>query len=233
MNGMTVAVVCARGGSKGVRGKNRWELGGTPLIAHAVHTAKDASVFDLIVASSDSADLLNLATGAGADLAVHRPADLASDTASKLDAIRHAVVAVEAFAGRPCAIAVDLDVTTPLRIARDVTDALAVLDDPTVDRVFTASPARRSPYFNQARLDAHGVPALPCDVGEIVRRQDAPEVFDLSGAVYVWRRSALFGPGPLLQQGARLHVLPPDRAWDIDSDLDLLVVAAIAQRGDH
>lgn len=230
VTGMVVAVVCARGGSKGVPDKNRWLLGGTPLIARAIKTAQEAKIFDLVVASSDSDQLLSLAFEAGVDLAVHRPESLASDTASKLDAIRHAVSAAETHSGRKSRIVVDLDVTTPLRVAQDIIDTVAVLEDPDVDRVFTATPARRSPYFNQAELDTDGSPSIPCGPGTLVRRQDAPPVYDLSGAVYAWRRGALFGAGPLLQRGARLHVIPPDRAWDIDGDLDLLVVEALAQR---
>lgn len=228
MSGVRIAVVCARGGSKGVPGKNALKLQGTPLISRAVSTAREAAVFDLIVASSDSRDLLELATAAGADLAVGRPAEFATDTASKLDAIRHAVTAAESASGTTCDVVVDLDVTTPLRSATDILDALAVLEDPSVDRVFTASPARRSPYFNQVELDHRGVPSLPCGDGMIVRRQDAPEIFDLSGAVYVWRRAALFQDGPLLQGSPRLHVLPPERAWDIDSEMDLVVVEALS-----
>lgn len=225
---MRLAVVCARQGSKEVPDKNRWLFQGRPLVAHAVCSAKDTRIFDAIVVSSDSDDLLNLAREAGADILVGRPADLATDSAPKLDAIRHAVEMAEASLGRQCDVVADLDVTTPLRQPADIVAAVACLDQPGINRVLTASPARRSPYFNQVEVNERGAPSLPCSDGVIVRRQDSPAVFDLSGAVYVWRRTALFQPGPLVQSDARLHVLPTERAWDIDSELDLVIVSALA-----
>jgi CMP-N,N'-diacetyllegionaminic acid synthase len=224
---MTVlAVVCARQGSKGVPGKNEALFKGEPLVAHTVATARDAGIFDAIVVSSDGERLLKLGHDAGADVLVRRPGRLATDGASKLDAIVHAVEVTESHLGARADIIVDLDVTTPLRLPADIIDAVALLNPPTVNRVFTASPARRSPYFNQAEL-VDGVPRLPCSVGEVVRRQDAPSVYDLSGAVYVWTRDALVTPRPLLQDDARLHVIPAARAWDIDDDLDLMIVRAL------
>ena len=225
---MKLAVICARGGSKGVPGKNERPFRGRPLLVHAIETAAESHAFDAIVVSSDSDRLLGLAEAAGVTLAIRRPASLASDVASKLDAIVHAVETTEAHLGARADLVVDLDVTTPLRSPGDITDAIDLLDPPLVNRVFTASLARRSPYFNQVELDGGGVPHLPCGEGLITRRQDSPTVYDLSGAVYVWSRDALDNPHPLIQNDTRLLILPAERAWDIDQELDLVIVESLA-----
>ena len=87
--GMTrLAVICARGGSKGIKGKNLRNLLDKPLLAHTIEQAQESGVFDWIAVSSDSHQILAVGTAAGADFAVERPASLASDTAPKVPAIR-------------------------------------------------------------------------------------------------------------------------------------------------
>jgi CMP-N,N'-diacetyllegionaminic acid synthase len=229
-NGLRAAVICARGGSKGVPDKNLWSFRGNPLVAHAVATALETGLFDTVIASSDSEQILAVASRAGADIVVKRPKKLADDHASKVDAIRHAVERAESERGALFEVIVDLDVTTPLRLPSDVVDVVTSLESTDAGRVLSASVARRSPYFNQVLRDRQGVPRLVAGDGVLTRRQDSPEVLDLSGAVYAWRRRSLFSEGPLVSQDARIHVLPAERAWDIDTELDLVVISAIDAR---
>lgn len=226
-----LGLVCARGGSKGVPGKNLWRLNGEPLVARAVRQAKESGVFDAVAVSSDDEAILEAGRQAGATDFVARPAQLASDSAGKLDVIRHAVEVVEESRGIRFTVVVDLDVTTPLRVPEDIRDVVHRLEssDPPLDAVLTASEARRSPWFNLVSVDADGVPSLPCGDGSLLRRQDSPVSFDLSGAVYAWQRDSLDEPGGLLGPRTRLYVLPPERAWDVDAPMDLLVVQALAQ----
>lgn len=224
---MKLATICARGGSKGVPGKNRLIFRGVDLITHTIRTARDAGVFDVVAVSSDSDELLGLAQRAGADACIRRPDSISDGRASKLDAIVHAVDHVESSFGKQCSVVVDLDVTAPLRTSQDVRAALDLLDPPRVNRVFTASPSRRSPYFNLVEVDDEGIPRIPCGGGGVVRRQDTPATMDLSGAVYVWTRDALRRPSPLIQPDARLLVLPAARLWDIDDPSDVAIVNAL------
>jgi N-acylneuraminate cytidylyltransferase/CMP-N,N'-diacetyllegionaminic acid synthase len=224
-----LALVCARGGSKGVPGKNLWSLHGESLVSRAVRQALESNLFEIVAVSSDDELILDHGRRAGAQRLIRRPQSMASDTAGKLDVIRHALGQVERDSGTRFDTVVDLDVTTPLRTTADIRDVVRRLEAEDVDVMLTASKARRSPYFNLVELDDEGVPRLPSALtGSVVRRQDSPPVFDLSGAVYAWRRTALESNAPLLSGRSRLHVLPPERAWDVDGPMDLLIIEALA-----
>lgn len=228
-----LCTICARGGSKGVPGKNILPIGGKPLIAHSIEQARASGLFDAIAVSSDSDEILALARAHGADLLIRRPPELATDTAAKLPVIRHAVETVERERGLRYDTLVDLDATSPLRLADDIVQAVAMLEaDSAAGNVVTAMPARRSPYFNLIEVDAAGRVGLAKQLATpVVRRQDAPQCYDMNASIYVWRRAVLFGEASLFNDGTRLYVMPEERSVDIDSGLDLKLVELIfAQR---
>src|SRR5439155_16318243 len=150
-----LCTICARGGSKGVVGKNARDLLGKPVLAWSIEQARETGLFDAIAFSSDSDALLDAALKAGADIAVKRPDEMATDTAPKLPAIRHCLEQAIAQTGKTPEIFVDLDVTSPLRLASDITGAVALLRESGTRNVITGAPARRSPYFNlvEQRID--------------------------------------------------------------------------------
>jgi CMP-N,N'-diacetyllegionaminic acid synthase len=220
-----LCTICARGGSKGVPNKNIRPLFGKPLIAHTVEQAKSSRLFALVAVSSDSPAILAAAKAAGADLLIDRPAEMASDTADKLPAIRHAWQTSQRLTGRDYDILADLDCTAPLRLAEDIAGALALVESGGAGNVISVAPARHSPYFNLLETDAEGFARLskPRDP-PIVRRQDAPACFDINASIYVWRRET-FLPKPFLYgPRTRLYVMPPERSVDIDSELDFQFV---------
>ncbi len=141
---MILCTVCARGGSKGVPGKNLRPILGRPLIEHTIEKARSSEAFDAVAVSSDSTAILAAAGNAGADLLIRRPDDIASDDAGKVDAIRHCVAVSEEQLGASVRVVVDLDATSPLRSVSDIRDAIALLE-PDVSNVITASPSRGPP----------------------------------------------------------------------------------------
>jgi CMP-N,N'-diacetyllegionaminic acid synthase len=223
-----LCTICARGGSKGVVNKNIRNLQGLPLIAWSIAQARQAGIFDLIAVSSDSEAILAAARDAGADLMIARPAELATDTAGKIAAIRHCVQAAEAQAGRRFEILVDLDATSPLRTPGDIVAAVALLRERKAPNVITAMPARRSPYFNMVEVDGNGALSLVKPLpAAVVRRQDAPQCFDMNASIYVWRHDDLFADPPIFKAATALYVMPEERSIDIDSELDFRVVETI------
>lgn len=226
-----LCTICARGGSKGVPNKNARIVGGRPLLAHTVLQARDSGLFDAIAFSSDSAQYRDLAVAAGADLPVERPDELASDVAGKIPVIRHCVESAERALGWRADIVVDLDCTSPLRLPADIRAAVALLREAGAGNVVTAAPARRSPYFNlierapDGRIDLSKRPATP-----ILRRQDAPECYDMNASIYVWTREALFGRNGLFHVDTALYVMPEERSIDIDSELDFEIVSLLLER---
>lgn len=220
-----LCTICARGGSKGVKGKNLRTLHGKPLIAHSIEQAHAAGLFERIAVSSDSDEILAVAHQFGADVLIKRPDVLATDEAAKLPVIRHCVMQVEQSVGHRFPIIVDLDATSPLRLPHDIIEAVALLESGDIENVITGMPARRSPYFNLVEVSPTGTVCLSKPpAGEIVRRQDSPPCFDMNASIYVWRRETLFHAPTLFNPGTRLHVMPESRSIDIDSEIDFRLV---------
>ena len=220
-----LCTVCARGGSKGVKNKNIREIGGKPLIGHTLEQARSSGLFDLIAVSSDSPEILDAARRFGADLLVERPAEMATDSAAKIPAIRHCVETAERHVARRFDILADLDATSPLRLAEDIVGAVKLLETRGVSNVITAAPARRSPYFNLVEVGSDGVVRLSKPLSSaIVRRQDAPPTYDMNASIYVWRHDALFEDPAIFRPDTALFVMPEERSIDIDSELDFRFV---------
>lgn len=220
-----LCTICARGGSKGVKGKNVRMLVGKPLIAHSIEQARASGLFDTLAVSSDSDEILEVARRWGCDHVIKRPDELATDQAAKLPVIRHCVAEVERLAACSFDTLVDLDATSPLRTPADIAAAVRLLEDSGAGNVLTAMPARRSPYFNLVEVDANGIVHLSKPLGKaVVRRQDAPKCFDMNASIYVWRRPVLFDSPGLFNADTRLYVMPEERSIDIDSELDFRFV---------
>lgn len=231
-----LCTLCARGGSKGVPNKNLRVLAGKPLLAHSLIQARQSGLFDLLAVSSDSPAILEVAKTWGADLTVERPADMATDTAAKLPAIRHCVAAAERETGKRFGVVCDLDATAPLRSIDDIRGAVALLEGSDALNVITGMPARRSPYFNMVERDDRGRVRLSKTLTKpVVRRQDAPACFDMNASIYVWRRDTLMDGGDgVIGSDTLLFVMPEERSIDIDSETDfrfvefLMAVAKVA-----
>lgn len=223
-----ICTICARGGSKGVKNKNIRELHGKPLIAYSILQARETGLFDAIAVSSDSAEILAAAGAWGADHLIRRPDELATDQAAKLPAICHCVLEAERAAGTSYDVIVDLDATSPLRVADDIVQCVTLLESRGVSNVITGAPARRSPYFNLVELDENGYARLSKQLERpVVRRQDAPKCYDMNASVYVWRRESLLSGATVFNPDTLIHVMPEERSIDIDSELDFKLVEFI------
>ncbi|TWB02011.1 acylneuraminate cytidylyltransferase family protein [Bradyrhizobium stylosanthis] len=226
-----VCTICARGGSKGVVGKNARDLLGKPVLAWSIAQARETGLFDAIAFSSDSDALLEAALKAGADIAVKRPDEMATDTAPKLPAIRHCLEQAIARTGKTPEIFVDLDVTSPLRLASDITGAVTLLRDSGARNVITGAPARRSPYFNLVEQRSDGSVGLSKSANPpITRRQDAPRCFDMNASIYVWRVAPFLEQPAVFYPDTRLFEMPEERSIDIDSDLDFALVELLLRQ---
>ncbi|WP_256808415.1 MULTISPECIES: acylneuraminate cytidylyltransferase family protein [unclassified Bradyrhizobium] len=226
-----VCTICARGGSKGVVGKNARDLLGKPVLAWSIEQARETGLFDAIAFSSDSDALLDAALKAGADIAVKRPDEMATDTAPKLPAIRHCLERTMAQTGKTPEIFVDLDVTSPLRLASDITGAVAMLRESGARNVITGAPARRSPYFNLVEQRTDGSVGLSKSANPpITRRQDAPRCFDMNASIYVWRVAPFLEQPAVFYPDTRLFEMPEERSIDIDSDLDFTLVELLLRQ---
>ncbi len=223
----TICTICARGGSVGVPRKNIRPLLGKPLIAYSIEQALACPQIDEVYVSTDDDEIAAVARQFGAIVPFKRPAELATSDAGKLPVIQH-LVDYLAAAGQEFSRIVDLQPTSPLRLPEDITATLALLDD-TTDVVITGCLTDKNPYFSMVERKPDGSIGLVAKVeGGFVTRQMAPPVFAMNGSVYAWHRETL----QLGLWGGRvqLHVMPPERSVDIDSEIDFqlceLILAA-------
>ena len=219
-----LCTICARGGSKGIPGKNIRPLLGLPLIAYSVKQAKESGLFSAVAVSSDSDEILKVAKEFGADVIIKRPAELSGDGAAKLPAIQHAARETERSLGVAFQTFVDLDCTSPLRSLDDIKNAVALFEaNSKATNLITAAPSRRSPYFNLVETTQDGFVQLSKPGAGPVRRQDAPKSFDMNASIYIWKRDSLFQAQELFDKTI-LYEMPEERSVDIDSELDFKIV---------
>lgn len=218
-----ICTICARGGSKGVKDKNLRTIAGKPLLAHTIGQVRASNLFEVVAASSDSPAILDVAMDHGADLRIPRSAELATDEAGKLPAVRHCVLEAERVLGVTFEVVVDVDVTAPLRLAEDIVGAVELLETggSGTSNVITAAPARKSPYFNMVELDENQVPRLVKPPPKaVLSRQASPAVYDMNASVYVWWRDRFIEEPELFTDETALYVMPEERSIDIDTDFD-------------
>jgi N-acylneuraminate cytidylyltransferase/CMP-N,N'-diacetyllegionaminic acid synthase len=228
---MRICTINVREGSKGVPGKNLREVAGVPLFGHSVRQAVASQLFDEVVVSSDSSEILRLAPGFGATGVVVRPPELATDTAGKVPAIAHSVTETEDRLGVRFDVCVDLDATSPLREVDDIVTAVRIFEESSAESLITGSEARRNPYFNLVEERPDGTVALSKKLAtDILRRQDAPRCFDMNGSIYIWRRDALVGEQVVFLPSTILYEMPAERSIDVDSEFDFRIVSWLMEQ---
>lgn len=221
---VTHAFVFARGGSKGLPGKNVMPLGGIPLVGRSILVAREVGSIDRVFVSTDDAQIAAVARDFGAEV-IDRPAELASDQAPEWLAWQHAVRHVRERHGG-FDVFVSLPATSPLRSPDDVRASLAALDA-DADAVVCVTPAARSPYFNMVRRAPDGRVAIMLQ-SDAVRRQDAgADLFDLTTVAYVTRPEFILAQTGLFKGRVASVVVPRERAIDIDDEFDFVVADAL------
>ncbi len=220
---LILGAVFARGGSKGVPRKCLRTVGGRTLLEIAVDHARSVERLDAVVISTDDREYASVAEQAGATVPFLRPAVLASDTAAEIDAWRHLITHMECRGERPD-ILVTFPATAPLRSPSDVDAALDLFLSSDADLVVTGTPAARNPYFNMVEVAEDGWARVavrsPTDV---VRRQDAPDLWDLTTVTFVADTHYVMETERLLDGRVALLPIPKERALDIDDEFDLFV----------
>lgn len=224
------AFIFARGGSKGLPGKNLRPLAGKPLITYSIDIALAAPSISQVFVSTDDLSIAEVAKAAGATV-IDRPYELATDTSPEWLSWRHAIDWVIANHGSFDSF-VSLPATSPLRIVADVESALGKLRECNADICISVTPANRSPYFNMVKPIANGLVALVNQPEtEVARRQDAPEVFDITTVVYATTPEFVLQQYGIFSGKVTSITVPKERAVDIDDIYDFKLAESIL--GEH
>jgi CMP-N-acetylneuraminic acid synthetase len=220
-----IATICARGGSKGVPGKNIKILSGKPLLVYSIDSARKCPLIDRIIVSTDDHKIKTVAVEAGLEVPFLRPKHLATDKSGRVPAVIHAVKKAELHWSEEYDIIVDLGNVAPLRTAADIGACIRQLvDNPQTNIVVSVSESHRNPYLNMlevrpdgyARVVKSAHPPFQC-------RQDAPAVYDMNDAVFAVWKNKLFQRKSFILPRRAVYVMPAERSIDIDKPIDFAI----------
>jgi len=224
-----IALICARGGSKGLPGKNIKLLDGVPLIGWSINTAKQISRVSRIVVSTDSDEIADIALQYGAEVPFMRPEELAQDNSPEWLVWRHAIDYLESHDNENIDAIIVLPATAPLRSVDDVNSCIDMFEKFDTDSVITVSEASRSPYFNMV-VNNNGYSSLVNQPkSQVARRQDAPEVFDMTTVAYVVDANFVKNHNGIFEGKVKSVVVPKQRAVDIDDLMDFRMAELILE----
>jgi CMP-N,N'-diacetyllegionaminic acid synthase len=225
-----LGVITARGGSKGIPGKNIKLLGGKPLIAYTIETAKKSKLLTHLIVSTDDEKIAQVCRDFGAEVPFIRPAELAADKAPHLPVMQHAVQFMEKREGVTFDYVVILQPTSPFRTVEDLDGTLQKLIDTGADSAVSISemPSQGHPIkakkLEGDRLLAYCIPEV-----EGTRRQDLPTAYRRNGIVYSMRRDTLMKDNRLYGENVVGYVTAKERAVDIDVPLDWIVAEYVLE----
>lgn len=224
-----LVTICARGGSKGIPNKNLAFLGDLPLLAYSTKVAKKfGEKYNADYGfSTDSKEIITLASQYGFITDYKRPDFLANDTAGKIDAIKDLLIYEESKNTKEYDFILDLDLTSPLRTVKDLEKSFQILlSDEDAYNVFSVSKSHRNPYFNQVEKNINGyyklvkIPETP-----IKSRQTAPKVWDLNASIYIYRRK-FFKEGFQNAYTDKSLIYEMDHmCFDLDEKIDFEIMA--------
>ena len=230
-----IAFIFARGGSKGLPGKNIRPLAGKPLLAWSIEHARAADRIDRVIVSTDSEEIAAVARDFGAEVPFMRPAELARDESPEWLAWRHALAFLQDTEGTLPDAMLSVPTTAPLRLPIDLENCLDEFAKGDADTVITVSDAHRNPSFNMVKENQDGsVGLVMAPASGITRRQDAPAVFDMVTVAYVARPQFVMQQMGTFSGRVRAVKVPVERAIDIDTLFDFeLAEFLISRRENH
>ena len=232
-----LAVIPARGGSKGLPGKNIRPLMGKPLLAHSVALAALLGENVRCIVSTDDPEIAEAARAAGAEVPFMRPADLASDSAPMSVVLRHALEAMESLDGTTYDMVLLLDPTSPTRTPESINEAIATLGgSPELDGVVAVSEPFFNPTWVGVKPQTEGGIELERYFAEgtgVVRRQDVSRFLRINGSFYVWRAEFIRRlEKSWFDEGRHGYAeIPETHAFSIDDENEFLLVEAVVSAG--
>lgn len=217
-----LAIIPARGGSKGIPRKNVRMLGDRPLIVHSIAAALAAPSLQRVIVDTDDMEIAGVARASGAEVPFLRPAELATDTARVIDSTLHLLRWLEVEQGYRPGYVMLLQPTSPLRTAVDIEGAVRLVAEREADAVVSVCPVREHPFlFKTVDVEGRLHPFVRDGRAE-GGRQGWPDVFRLNGAIYLVRREVLLEARSWCPEGVLAYPMPVGRSLDIDVPEDWL-----------
>jgi len=223
-----VAFIFARGGSKGLPGKNIRLLGNKPLIAWSIEHAINVKRIERVIVSTDSEEIAAVAMHHGAEVPFMRPVELAADDSPEWLAWRHGLNYLRESTGKLPEAMVSVPATAPLRLPIDIENCLDEYEKGAADMVITVTDAHRSPYFNMVKINADSTVGLVIPPPSLIaRRQDVPVVYDMATVCYVANPNFVMNHNATFEGRVKAVHVPAERAIDIDTLLDFQIADSL------
>lgn len=219
-----VAIIPARGGSKGIKDKNLVPVAGKPLIAHTIDVAKATPEIERVIVTTDSPRIAEVARDYGAEVPFLRPSELATDDAPGRAVWKHAIDWLDREESYRPALTFCLQPTSPLREPADLSSAIALHAERRADWVISVSKAK-APSIWLTNLDADGrIPGYAHAEVTLTQRQAIGDMYLPNGAIFLADREVLMTSDRLYTERTFAYVMPPERSIDIDSPWELNLV---------
>jgi CMP-N,N'-diacetyllegionaminic acid synthase len=234
MNLKILGFVPARGGSKGVPGKNKAAIAGLPLVARSILTAQESGCFDRLWVSTDDPEIAQIAECHGVAVPWLRPKELAQDESSMSSVLAHLIEQLDRNEGyRPDAVMI-LQPTSPLRQAATIRRAVAMFQANQRETIISVTPARSHPFwcYRIAGDDSALEPFMPGIVTP-PPRQHLPEAYELDGSIFLIAVETFLKELSFFSAGARPLIVPRDEAVDVDTPLDWMMAEALLKARDE
>lgn len=223
-----VACIFARAGSKGIPNKNIQSFSGKPLISWAVELALQVRQISEVFISTDSEEIAEIARIAGANVPFIRPSELATDTSPEWHSWQHFIKFLADENEKLPEVFLSLPSTSPLRSTIDVENCLNEFKKGNADFVVGITPSVRNPYFNMVKKGEDNQVDLVIQQGDkYSRRQDTPEVFDLTTVCYVGKPATILTKSSIFEGKVAGVEIPRERAIDIDTELDFQIAESL------
>ena len=225
-----LAVIPARGGSKGVPRKNLQNICGKPLIAYSIEAAKGVSRLTDIIVSTEDDEIAQVAIDHGADVPFMRPAELAEDLTPTFPVIMHALEQMETARAAEYDAVLLLQPTCPLRTAAHIDTAIDMLLSENCDSVVSVLEVSNTHPFRMKRLVGNRLINYIDQGFEDMRpRQVLPKVYLRNGAIYLNRRESFIGSQALVGDHCLGMVMDEEESVNIDGPLDLILAESMMQ----
>lgn len=219
-----IALIAARGGSKGLPKKNIRDLAGYPLIAWTIHAALECACIDRVIVSTDDEEIASIARQHGAEVPFLRPSELAQDDSSSIDVLLHALSCVE-----ESEVVTLLQPTSPLRSSQDIEDAFAKWSSTRATSCVSVRQVKAHPNW-LVRMNAEGF-LIPYDDAPLVRnRQELQPVYVPNGAIYMGLTHEIVKARSFYTTRTTPYIMSDERSWDIDSLLDFEICEMLLSR---
>jgi len=229
-----LAVILARGRSKGIPGKNIKPLAGKPLIAWTIEAARNSQYIDRVVVSTDSDEIAGVSETWGARAPFRRPAELATDDAPRDPAIVHAITWLAENENQKNDMIVFLQPTTPLRTHRHIDEAIEkFVADKQARSLVSVKEAVDSPYWMRVISGRGYLENFVQTEKEYVRRQDLPKVYSLNGAVYIAYTDVFLEEKSFYVRNTAYYLMDALSSIDIDEKIDFDLAELIIRQRDH